>query len=384
MNTIGPLLATKCVLHVPESGSWVLEIDHDLPTGAIAPTGKVTCLVGGVPFFGTVDPDASGVFGGTRARARVVGAAEWRLSLPKRDFQNPAGVLSNVVIAATAAELGIPAVVVAPEMLGAHFTRVTGPASQVLGRSGWWVAPTGLTTVGPRPPTVPGLDFFLSEYDALSRMARATSSAPIMPGMVVPDVRFPKGALRVREVTQTWDENGASASLWMGEVSSTESHGPRLAHAIQSLAVSAMRPEILTHHAYTVVGQEPDGKYLLKSEVRGPVPDATPVAQWAGVPGFSCKMPPTGASVLVGFRGGEPVVLGFDGTAPVSGTWDYATMNFGGDTAKATANADVIDAVLELVGKVNAMIPPSGGYPAFAADALEIKGMLETMKTRTA
>ena len=73
MNTIGPLLITSCTLYVPESGSWVLEVDHDLPTGVPAPTGKVTCLVGGVPFFGTIVPAASGVFG-TRARARVVGA----------------------------------------------------------------------------------------------------------------------------------------------------------------------------------------------------------------------------------------------------------------------------------------------------------------------
>lgn len=382
MNTIGPFLITSCTLHVPESGSWVLDVDHDLPTGAPAPTGKVVCLVGKVPFTGTVDKAASGVFG-TRARTRVVGAIEWRQKIRKQDFANPAGVLSSVVISATAAELGIPVVVAVPELMGAHFTRVAGEASQVLGRSGWWVDPIGLTTVGPRLPSAPGLDFFLSEYDPLSRIAKVTSSAPIMPGMIVPDIRLPGAAMRVREVTQTWNENGASASLWMGEVSSTTTQGPRLAHAIQSMAVSAMRPELLRHYAYTVVGQTPDGGYLLQAEVRGPVPDATPVVHWPGVPGFSCKVTP-GTKVLVGFRGNEPVVVGFDGTPPLEVKWDYLIAKLGGDLAKPTVNEDILDAVLELVGKVNLAIPSAVAYPTFAADVLEIKGMLALMKTRSA
>ncbi|MDB4946237.1 MAG: hypothetical protein JWP97_5771 [Labilithrix sp.] len=347
MNTIGALIITSCTLYVPESGSWVLEVDHDLPTGAPAPKGKVACLVGGVPFFGTVDPASSGVFG-TVARCRVVGALEWRSSLPKRDFQNPAGVLSSVVVAATAAELGIAATVVAPESLGAHFTRVAAPASQVLGRSGWWVSPAGITTVGPRPPSAPGLDFFLADYDPLSRTAQVSSLAPIMPGMIVPDPRLPGGALRVREVTQTWNADGASASLWMGETSSAEVQGPRIASAIQALAVAAMRPELLTHHAYTVVGQAPDGGYLLKSEVRGPVPDATPVVHWPGVPGLSLTLTP-GVRVLVGFRGREPVVVGFDGSAPLVATWEATLLNLGGEVATGVATQETMTVLLGLL-----------------------------------
>lgn len=358
MNTIGPLLITKCELHVPESGSWVLEVDHDLPTGVPAPTGRVACLIGGVPFLGTVDPESSGVFG-TRARCRVVGAIEWRRELPKRDFGNPASVLSTVVISATGAELGIPVAVLAVESLGPHFTRVAGPASQVLGRSGWWVNPAGLTTVGPRVPSAPGLDFFLSEYDPLSRMAKVTSSAPIMPGMILPDVRLSGGAMRVREVTQTWDENGASAELWMGEVSSTTVQGPRLAHAIQSLAISAMRPELLTHHVYTVAGQTPDGGYLLQSEVRGPVPDATPVVHWPGIPGFSCTITP-GTKVLVGFRGKEPVVLGFDETPPVM-------MSIGGPTATGVATLETMTTLFFAIGLFFTAAQAFFNFPLIAA-----------------
>lgn len=381
MNTIGALIIARCTLYVPESGSWVLDAEHDLPTGAPAPAGKVVCTLGGVPFLGTVDTEASGVFG-TRARTRVVGAIEWRKSLPKRDFQNPAGVPSSAVISATAAELGIPAVVAVPEVLPAHYARVAGEASQVLGRSGWWVSPEGLTTVGPRPPSVPGLDFSLSEYEPLSRIAQATSSTPIMPGMIVPDIRLPGGVLRVREVTQTWSSDGASASLWMGETTAG-TQGPRLAHAVQSLAVSAIRPEILTHHRYTVVGQTPEGGYLLQSDPRGPVPDATPVVHWPGIPGFSCVLQP-GARVLVGFRGREPVVLGFDDGAPLSGTWEYTTMNLGGELAKPTANADIIDAVLALIKKVNAAIPGGAIYAGFDTDKAEIEGKLTALKTRSA
>lgn len=385
MNTIGPFLITSCTLHVPESGSWVLDIDHDLPTGAPPPIGKVACLVGKVPFLGTVDSDASGVFG-TRARTRVVGALEWRLPVLKRDFQNPAALLSNVVISATAAEVGLPVAVLVPEILGTHFTRIAGPASQVLGRSGWWVSPEGLTTVGPRLPSAPPvLDFFMSDYDPLTRMAQVTSSTPIMPGMIVPDIRLPGGVLRVREVTQTWDESGASASLWMGDVASVTTQGPRLASAIQKLAISAMRPDLLTLHTYTVVGQAPDGGYLLQSDVLGPVPDALPVVHWPGIPGFSSEATP-GAKVLVGFRGNDPVVLGFDSTPAIKGTWDYLTMSLGGVLAKPTANADVIDAILDLITAVNAMHtgPTTAPYAAILTDIAKIKATLAAMKTRSA
>lgn len=362
MNTIGAFLITSCTLYVPESGAWVLEVDHDLPTGAAAPTGRVACVVGGTTFVGTVDPGSSGAFG-TRARCRVVGALEWRRSLPKRDFQNEGGLLSSVVVAATAAELGIAATVAAPEIIGRHFVRVAGPASQVLGRSGWWVSPAGITTVGPRPASGPGADFFLAEYDPLSRIAQARSSSPIMPGMLVPDTRLTGGAMRVREVTQTWSEDGASASLWMGETSSTDTQGPRLANAIQALAIAAMRPEVLTHHVYDVAGQRPDGKYLLKSEVSGPVPDATPVVHWPGVPGLACRVAPS-SQVIVGFRGREPVVLGFDAATPVSVTWSATLMNLGGDAATGVATQA---SMATLLGQLGAFF---GALQAFLSSPL--------------
>ena len=388
MNTIGAFQITSCTLHVPESGSWVLDVDYELPTGTPAVSGKVVCVVGGVPFSGTVDPSSSGTFG-TRSRSRVVGALEWTTTLRKQDFQNPENVTSAVVIAATAAELGIAVVVASPKPIGKHWVRIDGPASQVLGRSGWWVSPEGVTTVGPRSPSAPGPEFFLSDYDPLTRVAKAASSAPIMPGMVVTDVRLPGGAQLVREVTQVWSADGASADLWMGEVSSTTTQGPRLAHAIQSLALAAVQPEILTHHVYTVAEQNADGSYVLQAQVQGPVPDALPVVHWAGVPGFSCKVT-LGARVLVGFIGREPVVLGFDSTGAISGTWEYLAMKLGGEGAKPTANADVIDAVLSLIGKVNIAITPippatSGvPYPGIAEDISTIKATLESMRTRSA
>jgi hypothetical protein len=225
----------------------------------------------------------------------------------------------------------------------------------------------------------------MSEYDPLSRLAQVTSSSPIMPGAVIVDPRLSSGALRVREVTQTWDESGASASLWLGDLATTKTQGPRLANAIQALAISAMCPEILTHYKYTVVGQTPDGGYLLKSEVSGPVPDAVPVVHWPGVPGLSCKLTP-GSSVLVGFRGREPVVVGFDDTPPLSVTWDYLTMSLGGALATPTANADIIGAVLDLIKSVNAMHSgtTTAPYAGIAADIGTIKASLAKLKTRSA
>lgn len=387
MNTIGPLLITSCTLHVPESGSWVLEVDHDLPTGAPAPSGKVTCIVGGVPFVGTIAPSSSGVFGGTHARCRVVGAIEWRQTLPKRDYASPGGVLSSVVIGATAAELGIPAAVTAVTNLGPHVTRVGGrPASQVLGRSGWWVDAGGVTTVGPRPPTTAGPEFFLADYDPLERMARVTSDAPIFPGLVIADARLPGGVMRVREVTQTWSAEGSSASLWLGETSAPV-QGPRLASAIQLLARAAVGPELLTHHEYTVAGQDPAGKYLLQAEVQGPVPNALPVDQWAGVPGLSCQVAPS-SRVLVGFRGGEPVVLGFDASPAVSLSWDFQALALGGENAKPTANADVIARLVDLIVAVNAKLNGSATAPLDPASLEAMTGAIDAalaaMKTRSA
>lgn len=383
MNSIGALQVTSCRLHVPESGSWTLEVDHDVIDGAPPPTGKVTCMVGGMAFVGTVDGAASGVFA-LSGRARIVGAIEWRTRLPKRDFSHPGGVTSAVVISATAAELGVPVVVTAPVVLGQHYARVTGPASQVLGLSGWWVDALGVTTVGPRAPSSPTSEFDLADYDPRARVARATSTVPIMPGMVVVDARLPGGSMRVREVTQEWTEDGASATLWMTEASSTDARGPRLASALTSMATAAVRPDLLTLHVYTVVGQAPGGGYLLQSEVSGPVPDATPVVHWPGVPGLSCTLVP-GVRVLVGFRGREPVVLGFDSSPPTSVTWEYTTANLGGAGAKPTANADVIDDVLELLSKINGMHtgPTTAPYAGIVADVAAIKTKLATMKTRS-
>jgi hypothetical protein len=232
---------------------------------------------------------------------------------------------------------------------------------------------------------VPGYDFFLSDYDPLSRIAQATSSLPIMPGTIVPNLGFPTGVMRVREVTQTWGAEGSSASLWMGEVTSITSQGPRLASAIQGLAIAAMRPEILTHYEYRVVGQTPDGGYLLQSEVLGPVPDAVPVVHWPGIPGMACKLTP-GSKVLVGFRGREPVVVGFDSTPPLEVTWDYLTLNLGGVLAKPVANADVIDAILDLIASVNAAHTGSttAPYAGFAVDRGAIVAQLAKMQTRSA
>jgi hypothetical protein len=143
-----------------------------------------------------------------------------------------------------------------------------------------------------------------------------------------------------------------------------------------------MRPELLTLHLYTVVGQAPDGGFLLQAEVTGPVPDATPVVHWPGVPGFTCKATP-GTRVVVAFVGRVPVVLGFDSTPALEGTWDYLELKLGGELAKPVANADAVDALLDLMGKVNAAAG-SAPYPGFAADAGKIKALLAAMRTRAA
>lgn len=316
MITINGLSARAARLVVPWIGAWVLDLDVDLATVPVVPSGKATVLVGAAPnvttLVGTVDADHSGRFGET-ARVRVIGGGGgWRKNVRAIDFSSGA-VTTATVIAATAAEVGEVAIVAAPEPLGDHFVRVAGPASQVLSGRTWFVTFAGVTTVGPRVP-IPydPTDVDILEWDAEHQIARVALERPIVPGTVLADSRF--GTATVRDCEFTFGADGARGVLHCGPTSDTL--GATLRRMVETVGGVAT----LRMYAYLVIGQTPDGLLSLRPANPGAgAPDLVRVRVHANVPGIAAKVTPAGSTCIVAFADGDPtrpIVLGFDVASP--------------------------------------------------------------------
>lgn len=316
---LNQLQATAVRLVTPWTGVWYADVDVALDDTGAVPSGSVSLTVGTSAFLGTVDARASGAFAKTGKVRVLAGGGGWDKPVAPVHVNNPASVLSTMVYAATAAEVGEVVVDVAPKPLGQDYVRAAGPASRVFEGADWYVTPQGITMVGPRTvvPYDPTSVEILS-YDPLTRTAELASDAPIAPGTILLDpLRF-TGPLTVRDVEQTWTAGGgARATAWCAD-----SKGSRLATALATLvAVKAGVPYLKTYR-YRVVLQDPATEKLTLQIVEPDdgVPNAIPFAMWLGVPGFGAKVLP-GSEVLVQFVAGDPtqpVVVAFkSGQLPI-------------------------------------------------------------------
>ena len=229
--------AVSLRVHAPARGVWFADVDLDLAAiAAPVPSGRAVLTVGAAVLSGTVDPEASGRFG-TKARVRVVGGGNgWQKLVPAQHFHNDFGVLSTSVLQATGALVGEQVVDVTPSRLGVDYVRTAGPAARVLADAEWYVDPTGITLVGPRPPVPlsPGADILT--WDATARKAEIASDELILPGTILVDVRF--GTATVQDVEQTFGADGARAVVWCKPTDAPAKlpPGTRLARALSALA----------------------------------------------------------------------------------------------------------------------------------------------------
>lgn len=318
MILLGTLQAQRARFVASWSGAWIVDVDAVLGDTHVAPTGSTVLTIGTTPLIGTIDPLASGVNGELFHARIVAGAGGWSKTVPALAFHNDAGVLSSVVRAETAAEVGEVVVDAVPSVLGTDYARLEGLAASVLPRDGWYVDLTGVTIAGPRvlAPFDP-LDVSILEWDPLTQVATLASDGVILPGTILIDPKF--GTAVVRSIDQTFDGDGSRATAHCSDITSTGTS--KLASALGKFVRAAAGADYARPYLYRVVAQNPlDGRLILQAVVPAAgAPDIGPIAMWSGVPGATAKVTP-GMLVIVEFAGGDagsPIVRSFDATPPI-------------------------------------------------------------------
>lgn len=317
---------------MPKTGAWTADVDVDLDTIPIVPSGPAVLTVGTSALRGTIDDRASGRFGAKGHVRLVAGSAGWDTLLPPLHLHNDAGVLSTAVYASTAASVAETVVELGPpKLLGVDFARMKGPASNVFAGVEWWVDLVGITFVGPRPPLPPPPTIDILTWDPKSKVAEIASDILLVPGMTIADpIRF-DGIATIEDVEHTFDEGGARAIAWCSTPSVAgaareileappSGAGTKLVRALSDMARQSAGVATLKKYPYRVVLQGPDGRLNLQAtKLTGECPlFLTMIDVWAGVPGVSVKLVPA-SIVLVSFIDGDParpVITGFDPDAP--------------------------------------------------------------------
>jgi hypothetical protein len=147
-------------LMIPLRGCWTA----DLELATAAPlSGSAVVSIGNLTLHGFIY--RSEPYGG-QVKARLVGGfGGWRQTIQQQGYGSGGGVLLAHVLADAASACG-EQVAPAPGIIGTAFTRVEGPASDVLWQlvsqgfiPGWYVAPSGITQVTPWPSLPIGTPF---------------------------------------------------------------------------------------------------------------------------------------------------------------------------------------------------------------------------------
>lgn len=360
MITVNQLTAIAVSLFLPWTGAWRADVDLDLDDSLVVPSGRVVLTIGENVLSGTVDARASGRFGNT-AKVRIVGGGGgWDQDVEGQGFHSDSGVTSTMVRSATAAAAGEVLVEVAPPtVLGVDYVRLAGPAGRVLPPGDWYVTLQGITTVGPRVP-IPfdPTSVSILTFDPLTNRAELASDTVVQPGTILVDDKF--GTLTVRDVEQRFDDAGSKCSAWCSDATST-----RFRAALAKFAREATRVDASRAYFYRVIAQNVDGRLVLQAVNPGSgAPDVAPISPWYGVPGFSAKIAPVGAIVLLMFAEGDvstPRVVAFDGTPPLQVSCGLGTSPVALAAPQSAINAALAAAVASLLTTIPLMITGYSG-----------------------
>lgn len=140
-------------LMIPLVGIWTADLQ--LATSEQV-NGPVTVVIGNLTLQGFVY--RSEAYGG-QTRARLVGGyGGWRTSIDEQGYGNNAGVQLSMILGDAAMLCGEQINIVNNGSVGNAFTRVAGPASDILWQlmsqgfySGWYIDTTGVTQTAPWP-----------------------------------------------------------------------------------------------------------------------------------------------------------------------------------------------------------------------------------------
>jgi hypothetical protein len=369
--------ASAVRLVTPWNGAWVADVDLDLGRLPDLPTGPATLIIDRTPLVGTIDPAQSGRFGPT-ARARVVaGAGGWEKSVSAQHYHNDAGVISTAVLAMTAAAVLERVVEIAgPTRFGVDYIRTEGPASSVLSDLEWHVDATGTTIVGPRVPMPAPPTMRVLEWNASTKVATIGAEEIVQPATILSDTRF--GQAKIRDVEQTWGNQGARATAWTIPVDETPKGGAggELVGVMRAVAREATGSDFRGTIRYRVLAQGPDGRFNLKPDDGDSVhPVLKSISLAPAVPGMSVKVPPGTVAHVIFLDGsrGNPRVVGFGEGTPIEVTISPAVrFVVGGPTALPVAMAAptaagfaAVAAALTAMGVVLPLLAPAAA--AFAS-----------------
>lgn len=180
--SLGGLPVTGGSLTIPKYGIW--SGDVIVTEEEVIPT-QTSIVIGNLTMACAVYRQA--IYGGSTACRIVGGALGWRKTVSARQYALNSGVKLSLVLGDVASEVGESVSVPNDTIVGTMFTRMNGPASDVLrllAGSDWYVDNAGVTQIQAWPTVVVGSEFVITDQDgARGRITVATEDyATWMPG----------------------------------------------------------------------------------------------------------------------------------------------------------------------------------------------------------
>ena len=292
-------------------GAWVCDVE--IAAASLQqlgmPSGKVALLLGGVPMSGTIDPGSSGTFGPT-ARARIVGGGNgWDIVIAPQDWHFDNGVSSSTVYQQTGALVGETVVDLMPTLFNVDFVRTGEAASSVFRDNPWWVSTAGITSVGPRPPTLQDPSLVIRDWDPVSQRLTFSTSTLLLPNTTLVDLRFNGPGPTVYDVEQVFDGQGSIGWAW-----STPKPVSQLLGDLKAATLHWTRSAFLRQYRYRLVlyqGTGPSGgpqRMALQAVTpTAGVPDVLPLTPWSGLAGAVSTLAPS-QEVLIVFENADPTL----------------------------------------------------------------------------
>lgn len=329
-------------------GAAVLDLEIDLDPSAPLPSGKITVNVFDTDVIGTVDAGATSRFA-DHVRVRVVtGANGWNQAVTARDFADDNGVGVDMIVRATAADVGETIAEVPTTKLGPNYPRSAGVASRVLAGLDWYVSFDGQTHVAPRPTSTPPNDAEVLTYDPLTR----TLTVGVLDSMIVPGMQFTdangrwSGTLSARDVEQRFTADGDSTAI---VACGTDASDQSTRGLLERFVREVIGLPYLKTYRYRIITQDADGRLQLQAVDKAPgLPDTLPVPLWPGIPGVSAKYSLDGAIVRLAFLDpSRPIVVSHDPSfTPLELHFDAQTLiEFGGGAPSFAARGDALDQI---------------------------------------
>lgn len=359
-----PIVGANLV--IPYSGIWHADVTMDRAVDVVGP--QVLSLAGAT--FAPCTIIRAIDFAGQRSLRLVGGMGGWRKEVPALPYDLPGGVPTATILADAAATVGeVPPVLdpTVPPIVGSHWLRSKGKASELLNQilgSSWWMDFTGIVQSKPRLPTVIISPFTAIEVNGSAGQYTINTESP---GDWVPGAVFsgPTVSGVVNRVTHTLTGGHLNTEVMIN----TPTNSDRLRGA-QSALLDGLLSKLLyyipwNYKVVAVTSTTPPITISARS-VDPRMPDITSMTLWPGPSGV-VSVPLPGATVRLGFVGGDPSLPQLIGTDPHSAPLEilgYATIIQMGDAAatpvtKVAWSAGVAAALTTFCGAVSGSSDPT-------------------------